>query len=285
MTNETLEEILAYQAQSDLDDEEEKRKYRLGECGKMKYRFDHHTKDIVFYTYECGMFRICKRCGHKRAEAFKAEIQNAISSGIKIARVTNLEEDFENFRTKHGIAADSYMQFPNENGNEILVNLDAVRDIRDSNFRYAILKSQDVSNMDWREYTNTPEGRAVSGQLTKKKSLVGEKKEEGTTINVPEFSTSADKKEVIGTMQSAIQETEDLDPKTPEEVEQALWKLTDIVSRRLKENGHQVMQSVRKLKVIPSKINWKKNSLYTKDSRRIVTQNRIEGLATSPVPV
>lgn len=243
----------------------EKREKRLNDCGKYANWYNPHSGKRTGFIFRCGLFRHCSVCLKRRADEEYTWVKQAtldkrmIVISVDSKAATNIIRKAE--KTE-------YIRFPGEDGKDLLFldeTLGIVGEAVDLDW---------VVKQDWEIIVSTPKGRNKSG--TMHMPIEEDAGEEFTIINTQQFITNANRYNTIKAMKEAEEQTANLNPKTANEVVNALRKRTRIATRKLREMGYSINMYNKKLKLIHSMINWQSQNgnikrLHTENPTRSTT--------------
>ncbi len=271
-------EILAKTAQKARI--EQRRAERLQDCGNWSYWYNPHNGKRTGFTFKCGLFRECSACLERRAEDERGWLQNAsLAKSLNILRVPK-ERATKLLRRKE--KAD-YVRYPQENGVDLLIFSDELE------LGGVAIDFNWVRTQDWAKIVNTPEGRKKSGSVHMPAS--DEDMNDFTLITTKQFTTNANRPQVLEAMQEAEECTSELDPKTPDEVVEALNKRTNIATNLLEKEGFNVQVYEKRLRVWHDQIDWQEenglklrvNTNINTLSNESIEVNQFESAVNSPL--
>ncbi len=255
------ERIAALEKDEEEQKRAEKRNRRLGDCGKFANWYNPHTGKPAGFVFKCGLFRQCEICLNRRAEnerdwLGKASIdKELVAQYIDHAEVTRILRKAE-------LGKEEYLRYPQEDGRDLLILDKPLDDVAGEAVDYAWVMQQ-----DWSTIAHTPEGRNRSGTLHVPVS--DEEPDEFTIINTQQFVTSADYDETARAMRAAVEITSTLNPQTPDEVADALYRRISVATGQLRTAGHVVNVYSKKLKLVHALIDWQSDSSDSAVSRQI----------------
>ena len=147
---------------------------------------------------------------------------------------------------------DQYERFPVEDDTDFLFIA--------YNEKYSLheITLEEVADMDWLYICNSPVGRNKSGTLTSETS--SKEEEPFEFISSPALVSDAPAAEQSRAMEAAIFESKDADPRTAEEVQDALNDRMWTAYRILKARGYSPRMYYGLVKVTLSKVSWIKIS-------------------------
>ena len=244
----------------DFDDDLDRLIERRSHCGKQAIRyFNPETGRYKKGVYRCDLWRdaFCQPCFERRVERLRGRAQRAVldawHDGERMLRIVGPMGKDEASRFVRSLPKSSYLRRPTADGDVILMD--------DNTGNGSELDYQSVTDLQWESLASTPEGRNVSGDLGKPEN---DEPEDGTfEVEVKSVvihdDTSPEQEEAA--LLQAVEETADLSPTTPEEVQEAVKQRTDAFVKALKQAGGSILSSrIIKLKCQISCISW---SSYT----------------------
>lgn len=235
----------------------EKRTRRLSDCGNWSHFYDPHNGRQKSFIFRCELFRECERCLEYRGAREREWMKDASLRNDKvIVRGSQKEIDSLLNRKHEGqeIEKSNYARYPQKDADDILIieKRCISEEAESDDLRLGWVLSQ-----DWSEILNTPEGRNKSGTVHCPPS--DENMDEFTLITTKQFITDAQQSEVVRAMREAEEETAELDPRTPDEVVEALGKRFGVATAKLRKQGYNVQVYAKRLRLVHERINWRNN--------------------------
>lgn len=219
---------------------------RLHDCGNWSYYFDPHTGNRLAYPFQCKMFRDCQQCRRQRAYKEYAHLHETVVREDPLVAF-DISFDEAEMLTR-GKGKDQYIRYPQADTEIVIMKQ------RDTVQEGTLVTSKWLTEQNWLEIVNTPEGRNKSGTL----HMPREKKEvvKFTFVPMKYFTSDAPYMTVINAMDEATDQTSDHLPATPEEVKTGLDERIKIATRKLKKLGFVVTMYVKQVKIEHDKIDW-----------------------------
>lgn len=229
---------------------EKRRQQRMQDCGNWSYWYNPHTGKQTSFTFKCGLFRDCRACLERRADTEYEWVRDTVKDkSLKVLRVSS-KEATNLLRRKDKT---EYVRYPQEDGIDLLiVSGEAGIEGKEIDYEW-------VCTQDWTEIVCTPKGRNKSGSVHVPPS---DDLEDFSLITTRQFTTDANRQQVVDAMQEAEEETSELDPKNPSEVLKALNVRFNTATNKLKADGYKVQVYDKRLRLIHSRIDWQSNSVH-----------------------
>ena len=237
---------------------EERRQERKETCGKLWQVFiDPTTGDKKSYAVKCGLWRDheCESCFDDRKYKFKMRITRAIERGKSVYAIPITESG----DIISELAKEDYLRLPADMEGEGLLFYNATKREK---VGIQILSMNAISENVWDLLTNTPEGSRPSGDLGKEEEnesdFGGEGGQEKVEINITSVTINTeDKAKSEQAWTETLMRTTQLNPKTPQEVEEAIATRMAIFQACLQKREVEIVKvSTITRKLIPSDISW-----------------------------
>jgi hypothetical protein len=247
------------------EDQHNRRQQRMSDCGHWANWFNPHTGGKDGYIFRCGYWRECASCLRRRAERESKWVVQSLMQKKNMVMVEQPVEDFDNFLRRNDLTKNDYVRFPQENSEVLLISADI---LLNDDIEVKQIGLNWVKEQDWQSIVNTPEGRNKSGRL----HIIHEEPtgEEFSMVDTLQFVTNASRIVQEDTMQETIDETLQLNPETPAEVENALNERAKLAVSKLRSQGYAVRFYRKRVKLIHGQLNWKvgaeSNALHTENS-------------------
>jgi len=205
-------DIRAYEsAQTEL----ERRALRLSLCGKRRTRYiSAETGKLVAGTYSCGLWRNkeCPRCSANREQYTRSRAHAAVldarhADDSHLLHMLKCDKHTANCFTRK-LGRKLYLRIPQQDGSEIL--------LIDGETRNSVpITYDELSELDWENIVNTPEGRNMSGDLGKPPD-----DDQVGTIKVKTRSVvvNATPQQEIKAWDRAVKETQHLQPENSDDL-------------------------------------------------------------------
>lgn len=240
---------------SEIDEKAHRRQQRLNDCGSPACRLDPHTGNHYWFSQRCGLFRMCPTCLDERAKKVKLNMQEFIASGNGVKMLRLSESDAK--RLCRRLDKLEYERFPIDQEGDILFVVSTVN-LGDEFEGYASdLTLAEVDALAWSTIVLTPEGRNRSGKMTVCCRNDGD--DEFEYVQSPSLVSDASMKEQAVAMEMARRNTATLNPRTAEEVEEALADRMWEAYRILKSLGYNPRMYYGMQKVVLGRISWINN--------------------------
>jgi hypothetical protein len=246
-TDEQAMASLSAALEMELYSDDEKHALRLKLCGSFVYRLDPASGTGRYYQKDCGLFRECPRCADKRTARIVTDIRRSAEQG-KVWSVVCTEEEDKSMRRKYGKA--HYKRLPQADGT-VMYFIESDTEVPGS----TPLAPEDIDLYDWHSITQTPTGSNLSGGLGT--AAAATPAEDTIRVHSSEICTDAPLAASMQCLKDAEADTEGLNPKDAEQLEEALEKRLAAFEQRLVERGYSILfRNTITLTVQTSRISW-----------------------------
>lgn len=200
----------------------EKPKY---ECMSVWYtETNPQTGQRMKYPWYCHDFRNCYVCHTKRRTDFQSQLINALQKGIEVAVIRLDDPRAKTLKRK--LPVEAYLRLPAEKDAGALFFDASYSDREEETLPANFAETEKLPfDLSWFSLTNTPEGSRPSGKLGMEEKEEEDKKgsDDFAKISVVAIMTNSnDRSKTEEAWNEAVKETEDLDPQTADEVEDAI---------------------------------------------------------------
>ncbi len=235
-TEQTIDEILAYHGEEEeAEYRAEKRVIRLERCGSYDTKVNNNG-ELTWYPTMCGIFRECDRCKSIRA---KNHINELRSTGYQIA-ILKMSDDVAVMLGEE-LGKEFFRRYPVENGCYLVVPEQFARSCITSDAGQNDGITLIESELDMRliaKMIDTPEGRRTSGRLGRKYKEVDKNR---TKLKKCGMGTTAAREIEDMTFQNVMHETKELDPKSAEELQEAIEIREELYKEKIKALGGEIV--------------------------------------------
>lgn len=233
---------------------------RLAHCMQMAIRGNKHIGDLERICFLCGFWRNgeCENCLKRRVDFTQGRILETLYEKkmfqirVSLARSKKLTRKMKR---------EQFTKLPQRDDDLLFFEEDAldIEKLEKLGLEPKELTISEAVKMDWSEIVKQqPKGRNRSGSLIMPKNEEDEKFE---MIKVKEIMSNAPARIEDAFIQEVYQETHDMDPKTPKEVERSLNKRAYLFIKKLRSCDYTVYTQIKKVKCVISRIQFR---TYTK---------------------
>lgn len=224
--------------------------------------------------YTCKFWRECEKCGKRRAEKEMRELEQAYKqyalaedhiADLAPVKLRMLETTVEHFNAIKGDLGgrDKYRAYPQDSdSDDITVSRVIVFIEPHSNLGIPISR-EELENLDWTKITNTKPNHNKSGVLGRDVLATTNSKENSTRYTV--INTIITEKGTENNIDALLEHqllveaalrTQELNPQTPEEVQDALNKRSLALANIAREKGYSIVTYSSVVYILSNNYNW-----------------------------
>ncbi len=239
---------------------QERHDKRLSHCMQMAIRGNRHIGDMERICFLCGFWRggECENCLQRRVDFTQGRILETLYEK-KMVQVRVSPAQSKKLTRK--MKREQFTKLPQKHDDLLMFEEGAldIEKLEKLGLEPKELTLSEAHQMDWSEIVKQqPKGRNRSGSLIMPKNEEDEKFE---MIKVKEIMSNAPARIEDAFIQEVYQETPDMDPKTPKQVERALNKRAYLFIKKLRSCDYTVYTQIKRVKCVNSRIQF---NTYTK---------------------
>ncbi len=250
------------QAEFRAEQREERRKL----CGSPGVRRNPITGQLNHFNLRCGLFRECDKCLAIRTKKHLTELRSEEDNMVVLKC-----GDIDAVSIANTIGKEFFRRYPVEGSNYLIISKQFVGSCTYGADSVEIVEGE--LSMDlMKELVNTPAGRRTSGKLGRKERV---EKDDRIQIKVSNIVTSADYRASILAEEVVQQKTKHFDPKTIDEIEEAIAERDELYKETIEKAGYKVLICDIAFEYVDEeeikRIDWIKSYNSRFSNRKIIT--------------